>query len=196
MLVANQLAPVVLMRCLALTVQSRVPRAPPIGCRLGVLSADALRRAAREGAQAEMDDAFIDEALARGDRCYGALLGDAVASFAWYATRPTPIDDERCVHFGDDLVYMYKAFTLPEHRGQGLHAASVTHALAAYAREGYRGLVCYIESTNFSSVRAHHRIGFRDFGQILCLKVGTRFLVVESDGCSSYGFRIETRARS
>jgi ribosomal protein S18 acetylase RimI-like enzyme len=192
---ANKIAPFRYLRCFALTMSSRVPHGPPRGYRVGFLGPEILARAPTQAAGEEMDAAFIASALARGDRCYGALHGDTIASFAWYATRATAIADDVWLSFDDDLGYMYKAYTAPEHRGQRLHGACVTRALAEYARDGYRGLVCYIESTNFASIRSNQRVGYRDFGRIVTVELGGRTFVHSTKGCERFGLRLLTRGK-
>jgi ribosomal protein S18 acetylase RimI-like enzyme len=143
----------------------------------------------------ELSEEFLREAFARGDECYGFLEGRALAAYGWYAHRPTPLETPGLVlHFQDRYVYMYKGFTHPAHRGQRLHAAGMTKALSILLERGYRGLVSYVEATNFGSLKSVYRMGYADFGTIVVLGLGGRHVTRASAGCAPYGFRVE-RAR-
>jgi len=58
-----------------------------------------------------------------------------------------------------NYVYMYKAFTVERYRGQRLHAIGVTQSLVRFGSMGYRGLLCYVESNNFDSLKSSYRMG-------------------------------------
>ena len=75
------------------------------------------------------------------------------------------------LHFSPEYVYMYKGFTHPNYRGQRLHAIGMNLALQEYLDRGYRGLVSYIESNNFSSLKSAYRVGYRDFGRVAVWKI-------------------------
>jgi RimJ/RimL family protein N-acetyltransferase len=192
---ANSVAPVRVLRVLLLGMRSRVRQLAPRGYRVEPLGADALVTAVRERTDLDMDHRFVAAALARGDRCFGTLSGDTVTSYAWYSTRATPIGDGLWLEFAEEHAYMYKAFTVPEHRGRRLHGAGVSRALALYAASGYRGLVCYIDADNFASLRAHRRIGFRDIGTIVHVAVGDRIMIHASEGCHRHGVRLIARGQ-
>lgn len=109
-----------------------------------------------------MSEAFVREAIARGDRCYVITAGDTLASYGWYSNRPTAIDDGLVLAFDPLYVYMYKGFTRAEHRGRRLHAIGMTRALAAVVDEGFCGLVSFVERTNSASLKSVHRMGYND----------------------------------
>jgi ribosomal protein S18 acetylase RimI-like enzyme len=140
----------------------------------------------------ELSDEFLREAFTRGDECYGFLDGEELAAYGWYTRRPTSLDRPQLVlHFSDRYIYMYKGFTHPAYRGQRLHAIGMTKALAVFLARGYRGLVSYVEATNFSSLRSCYRMGYSDFGTVAILGRGARGLVRVSAGCRPYEFRVE-----
>jgi hypothetical protein len=140
----------------------------------------------------DLTAAFLHEAFEKGDQCYGFLDGDALASYGWYSKQPTEIHPPGLVlHFSDQYVYMYKAFTGVSHRGQRLHPAGMTRALATYLTQGYKGLISYVEWNNFGSLRSSYRIGYADFGNIVVARVFGRFVLRSDAGCEPYGFRLE-----
>lgn len=110
---------------------------------------------------------LIDTALARGDRCYGIFDGDKLASYGWYtSTGPNQFNDELEITFDPGWVYMYHGFTLPEYRGQKLHAVGMSRALEAITDEGYAGLISCVDAVNRPSLRSCARMGYRIFGSV------------------------------
>jgi hypothetical protein len=139
----------------------------------------------------ELSLAFIDHARMKGDECY-ALLGGGLAAYGWYATTPTAIGLPHLqLHFSKDYVYMYKGFTGERHRGKRLHAVGMTRALNEYRQRGYRGLVSYVESTNFDSLKSCDRMGYKVFGSIYLVRLFGRQLAFSSPGCRALQFRVE-----
>ena len=158
------------------------------------LPAAALARFA-EDAATELSHQFIDEALTAGDECYAICDGSKLASYGWYATRPTPLDSpELVLHFSARHVYMYKGFTDRRYRGQRLHAIGMTRALAHYLAAGYEGIVSYVESTNFDSLKSCFRMGYQVFGSVYLVRLFGHTWSFSSPGCRRFDFRVETAA--
>lgn len=154
----------------------------------------ALHEFARDPAN-EMSPEFLDAALARGDQCYGIVDHGRLAAYGWYAFGPTPIGIPGVMlHYRRGYVYMYKGFTHQDYRGQRLHAIGMTRALAHYLATGYKGIVSYVESTNFDSLKSCFRMGYGVFGTVWLLKVPGRWLSFSSPGCARYDFRVERSA--
>ncbi len=140
---------------------------------------------------AELSRGFVDEALRNGDECYAICDGDTLAAYGWYSTRPTPIQPSDLeLHFADDYVYMYKGFTDKRYRGQRLHAIGKTRALQHYLESGYRGMLSYVESTNFDSLKSAHRMGAEIFGSVYVVQLFGRYFAFSSPGCKAFDFRI------
>ena len=137
--------------------------------------------------------AFLDEALAKGDECYGFLAGPALAAYGWYSTQPTNLELPGLrLHFSNQYVYMYKGFTATEHRGQRLHAIGMTRALQAYLARGYRGIVSYVDWNNFASLKSCARMGYHDFGNITIAGLGRHYVLHHDAGCRQYDFRLQS----
>jgi hypothetical protein len=152
--------------------------------------------AATAGAEvaAEMSADFVDEALARGDQCF-ALFDDrdgTMASFGWYSSQPTPIASDLRLRFDPAWVYMYKGYTLRSHRGKRLHGIGMSGACRAVTGEhGVRGLISYVKSTNFQSLRSVARMGYRIFGDLYIVRALGRPISWATPGCRPYGFCLE-----
>ena len=157
----------------------------------GFLTASELRHYARDP-ETEMSDAFLDEALARGDQCYAIRDGQALAAYGWYSFGSTPIGlSDLVLNFGSDHVYMYKGFTDTRYRGQRLHAIGMTSALAHYLSCGYKGLVSYVEAYNFDSLKSCFRMGYAVFGSVYVTRGFGRHVTFSSPGCKRFEFRLE-----
>lgn len=191
---AGRAVPLRVLDCLELTLD-RVPRellSPPPGFACRFLDEDELRRHGADPAN-HLDGDFLRQALGQGARCYGVLQDGALASYGWYARRPTDISPELRFHFDPRDVYMYKGYTRPELRGLRLHAVGMARALAELAAGGARALVSYVESNNFASLRSCRRLGYRHVGRILILQPRGGALVLPSRACRARGLSVEAR---
>jgi hypothetical protein len=90
---------------------------------------------------------------------------------------------------------MYKGFTGRDYRGQRLHAIGMTRALQHYLDGGYGGIVSYVESTNFDSLKSCARMGYRVFGSIYAVELLGRWFAFSSPGCARFGFRVASTPR-
>jgi len=157
----------------------------------GFLNETQLRAFAADDAN-EMSPAFVVAALAKRDECYALRDGAKLAAYGWYATTPTTVGTPTLLlHFSPSYVYMYKGFTGDAYRGQRLHAIGMTRALQAYRQRGFRGLVSYVESTNFDSLKSCDRMGYHVFGSIYLLRLFGRDFAFSSPGCRQFDFRVE-----
>lgn len=147
--------------------------------------------------QYEMSEAFLAEALAKDDRCYGIVHGNRLASYGWYSTRPTiALNDDLELRFDPAYVYMYKGFTHEDYRGQRLHAAGMALALEEHRAQGSKGIVSYVESNNFSSLKSCYRMGYEPFGRIVVLRARGRYYIGASEGCRARGFALAPLTRT
>jgi hypothetical protein len=86
---------------------------------------------------------------------------------------------------------MFKGYTVPAQRGKRLHAVAMCQALQALANEGQRGLVSYVASNNFASLKSTARMGYRQFGDLYLVQAAGRSFTWATPGCRPYGFRVE-----
>jgi hypothetical protein len=162
----------------------------------GFLSRDAVVAFAADP-QYEMNPLFLAAALAKGDKCYGIVHGDTLASYGWYSTKATvALTDDLELSFDPAYAYMYKGFTHEAYRGQRLHAAGMAQALQGYRSDGCKGIVSYVESNNFSSLKSCYRMGYLTFGHVVVLKAGARYFIGATDGCRQRGFRLAPLVRT
>ena len=187
----NRVTPFFIFECARLRLSDVDPRFLDAGrYRAGFARSHEMLAAA--GEEYDLPADFVAEAFAKGDECFAVHDGDRLASYGWFAKRPTPIDDELVFHFDPGWVHNYKVFTHPDYRGKRLYPIQVTLAIRAYAAAGMRGVVSYVRSTNFPSQRTRVHTGQRKVGEIYLLRVGRRWLIWSTPGCRPYGFRVAT----
>jgi hypothetical protein len=135
---------------------------------------------------------FVRHALSKGDECYGVLDGTNLASYGWYSRKPTLTNCEDLIlHFDQtNYVYMYKAFTVERYRGLRLHAIGVIRSLIRFRSIGYKGLLCYVESNNFDSLKSSYRMGYRNCGRIHVLRVGDNYFIRPQSRCRQFGLTV------
>jgi hypothetical protein len=159
-----------------------------------LLDEAALRRFAGDPAN-EMSREFIDEATARGDQCYAICDGERLAAYGWYAFGATPIGIPGVLlHYSPGYVYMYKGFTHADYRGQRLHAIGMTRALEHYLSKGFKGIVSYVESINFDSLKSCFRMGYQQFGSVYVVRTLGRAAAWSGPGCERFAFGLARAA--
>jgi hypothetical protein len=131
----------------------------------------------------DLTEPFVRHACAKGDRCYGVLDGETLASYKWCSTRPTDVDAHLRLQFGDEWFYTYKAFTLPAYRGQRLHAALTARVLAEAATRRARGSISCVEINNVPSLNSFARMGATRVGTLCAVRVFGRYWTPRSPGC-------------
>jgi hypothetical protein len=182
-----------LTRFMALTMLSVTPETVDASFLMGRAEHDHrfLRREELEAFSSDplndMPPGFVSAAVARGDRCFAILHGGTLAAYGWYSQQETAVTDGLSLRFAPDWAYMYKGFTRPEYRGQRLHAIGMAKAMKAYADEGARGLVSYVEANNFSSLKSCYRMGYVKVGTIVALRVAGRYVIRVGRGCAPLG---------
>ncbi len=86
---------------------------------------------------------------------------------------------------------MYKGYTVPAYRGKRLHGIGMARALEAISKEGNAGLISYVRSNNFASLKSCYRMGYRDFGNLFVAKLNGQYVTYTSKGCKAFGFHVE-----
>jgi len=159
------------------------------------LSEEALKNYS-QNPETQISEKFLKKALPKGDRCFAIMDGDFLASYGWYSTLPTAISDELDLHFEPQWVYMYKGYTHPNYRGQRLHAIGMAKALEAFSNEGYKGLISYVATNNYASLKSVYRMGYRNIGKIRIQKLFGKYHIKREEGCKPYGFNVKVSVQN
>jgi hypothetical protein len=138
----------------------------------------------------QMPDSFVDQAFAAGDTCYGFLRNGVLAGYGWHSNTPPPHDDRLMLHYSGVYLYGYKAFTLPEFRGQQLFAYGTMAVLKDHVERGYTGIIGMVEAQNYNSLRSLDRMGFKTFGTIFVVRLFGRYFIRATKGCAKHSCTI------
>jgi hypothetical protein len=135
---------------------------------------------------------FLEHALEKGDYCYAVLDGDILASYGWYSSKPTEITNELILHFDESWIYMYKGYTSLDYRGQRLHAIGMARSLKAFTEKGFKGIISYVETNNYASLRSCDRMGYKNFGKVCVKKTRNGYVVNPEETCAQFNFTVKT----
>ena len=134
-------------------------------------------------------DQFIDEAFAKGDKCFGVLHDGRLAHYSWYSSRRTRVMTGVDMDFPGSWVYMYNAFTSPRFRGRKIYPKAVARALGSFFTDGFTTGVTLVGADNFSSLSPLKKIGFAEMGRMVVMgKGGTRSYT--SEQCLRQGVKL------
>jgi hypothetical protein len=135
---------------------------------------------------------FLNMALHKGDQCYAVIEKENLASYGWYSNGETMTDIEDLKFcFDPSYVYMYKGLTKNNYRGQRLHAVGMSWALHNFLEKGFNGIVSYVESTNFDSLKSCFRMGYEETGKIYIMKLFGRIYQYTSTPCRKLNIQLK-----
>jgi hypothetical protein len=144
--------------------------------------------------ESQLTEEGLVRSIARKDRCYGLFEGEELTSYGWYTSKPARLSEvsrSLTLRFDPSYVYLYDAFTLPRYRGRRLHGVGMASALDSMVRAGHRGVLSYVDSSNFASLKSCRRVGCDIFGRVTIVRVGAQFVSHCSPACDAYGFTID-----
>lgn len=136
----------------------------------------------------------LDISYRRGDLCVAAFEGSSMVGYCWLAFCPLPHLDGVSVNFAEHVVWTYRSFVRPSHRGRGIAPALYRYADAeCRARSRTLSVVC-VESHNAASVSAARRAGYGSAGQALYIRRSSSVRAWYSDAVSRNGVVFFVRA--
>jgi hypothetical protein len=156
----------------------------------GWVGSEELRALAVADPSLQMSREFLNEAWQKKDRCYGIFFEGGLASYGWYSTCPTAVRAQLTFCFYPQYTYMYKGYTKPDFRGNRLHAIGMSKPLMALSESGGRGIVSYVDYTNFASLRSCDRMGYERRGKVLIMGETGHYRTWTSPGCKHLGVRV------
>ena len=146
----------------------RPAKPPAIDLEYRFLGAAEVLAAAADPA-ADLDLAMTERLQSGRDFCFGAFHGGRLANYSWYALET--IEPEHGfgagLTFPLDTVYLYKAYTLPDYRGQQIHGAALQQAMQFFRQCGITQLIAIVEFANWASLRSHKKLGCQPAGRLL-----------------------------
>ena len=99
--------------------------------------------------------------LAAGDACLLQFVDGQLAGWAWLSTRErVELLPGLFLRLPADAGYVYRTWTVPEQRGRGLQPRRTLALAEECRRRGRTRLVCFVESTNFASLKGIAKAGY------------------------------------
>ena len=124
----------------------------------------------------DLDSATLDRITVANDYCFGAISDGEIVGYAWFAANSIPAEHNHGNHpasgvgleFPGNVAFMYKAFIIPEFRGQGIYGDLIYGASTELGRyHGIEQLICTTDWTNYPARNSCIRSGFATVG-IIC----------------------------
>lgn len=132
------------------------------------LTADEVRRYAADPMNGLSPD-FADRIEGGFDMCFGAVHGDRLANYGWYAFGTVEPEHAAgvCLGLPTHVAYVYKVFTHPDFRGRGLNGDSLSEAATVLRTQGVDVILAMIYWSNRALFRSFERLGFRKRGLLV-----------------------------
>ncbi|OGA70389.1 MAG: hypothetical protein A3G81_34475 [Betaproteobacteria bacterium RIFCSPLOWO2_12_FULL_65_14] len=139
----------------------------------------------------DLSERFLSDARARADCCIGVFAGEKLVSYSFNSRVPTNIDSGFRYEFPEGWVYHFKAFTLPEWRGQGLHSRQMSAILNKFAGLAcFKGLTTLVVTTNYASLASFARLYFEPVFRFAIVGKGEKRRVVADGHSFREGFAV------
>ena len=146
---------------------------------------------AAQNPELDLDVAWIEAALDRGDLCTAVYLGGEVVGYTWNSFTTAPHLGKVWVRFSRPYRYGYKTLVVPSYRGIGINRLLATASDQFCIDNGFGHTIAIVETHNFASKVASKKADGRRFiGFAGYLKVGGREITFRSPGAARYGFSL------
>lgn len=142
-----------------------------------------------------LETEFIDAALARGDLCIAAFAGEKLLAMVWRSFSVAPHSDLVDIHVEKPYWYTYKMMTLPQARGTGLGGLLTVVCDRLCQDSGCVGGVGFVETHNYSSLRANAKVGAKRVGYAGIVQVCGKAYPFRTSGVRPFTFQFVARTR-
>lgn len=132
----------------------------------------------------------------KNDECLGLLDNGHLINYCWYSDLPTRLSHDLEVHFSNEYKYAYRSYTIVPFRGQRLQGLNLYRALQFYQKKGFKGVVAYVDSNNFNSIRSLNHLGFQFFARIIILKIWNTYYIFQPRQSNPYQFSVQLTKRA
>jgi len=136
-----------------------------------------------------LSSSFIHAASERGDICIAAFWENRLVAFVWRSFTTAPHTPDIYVEVQPPYWYTYKMMTHPEFRGEGLGGMLTRFGDRFCAGSDCHSGVGFIETHNYSSLRANMKIGSRCVGFAGYIKIFGRPFTFRTRGVVAHTFR-------
>jgi len=128
-----------------------------------------------------MDRKLLAQRLERGDNVCVAYKNSDILSYCWIAFDRISVDEiQMTLNVKNNEVYLYDAYTKPEHRGKGLYPAVLTELLNYSKEKNFSRALIFVQKGNRASHNGVIKAGFTLFQEIIFIKlIGLTFYILE-----------------
>jgi hypothetical protein len=125
-----------------------------------------------------------------GDHCLLCFVDDELAGYTWAHTmgRPLLFPGFR-ISVPDDFCYNYAALTLPKFRGMNLQSIRHYHLMNNPEWKDKKGLLGYVVSTNWNSIKGQSKSGYHSIGRIRLFGTKKKFMSFFSKRLKTLGIK-------
>ena len=125
------------------------------------------------GFRPETPRSIVAKRWQSGDICFVAQHEGRIISTCWVSGRKAWSEYLGCeIERAAGEAYLYDAFTLSEHRGQGVAPALCGYQLGDLRRDGYARAIRCTMPENKPALRAHAKTGFHPVAMLVSIGVG------------------------
>ena len=105
----------------------------------------------------------------RGQRCFIGKIGNQIVHYNWifFHWMETIMGTCRFIHLKDNEAFLNDAYTLEEWRGKSIHTVVQRYMLHFLQKAGYHTAYTVVPTNNKSSMKTHHRLGWKRSGTML-----------------------------
>lgn len=119
-----------------------------------------------------IDKKLVFQRLDRGDNICVAYRNSDILSYCWIAFNQILVDEiQMTLKIKDKEVYLYDAYTKPEHRGKGLYPAILSNLLSYFKGKDFSRALIFVQKGNKASHSGVIKAGFILFQELIFIKV-------------------------
>lgn len=187
--IMSRLKPGVMFVAIKLRKTSATEELPNIkqGFAIRVATKEELEIAAKQS-HTDLKEESIEKACARGDICVAVFKDKQIIAYAWHALSTAPHKSRIWIGFNSNIVYGYKAYTMPKYRQQGLFYYITPHVNYVMKKRGHDNVLIYVESHNYPSLISSKKTGHTLVGYAGYITYFKFFWSWSSLGAKKYGF--------
>ncbi|MEM9620620.1 MAG: hypothetical protein AAF993_03165 [Pseudomonadota bacterium] len=168
-------------------------RLPSCELAVRVATAEDLQRAA-DDPESDLTQAFLEQAIARGDYCAAAFDGARMVAYTWrtFVCAPFDVKNEHdiWIRVAPPFRYGYKALTQPAYRGRKLQDQIIYATDRVSIAKGRPKGVGAVETHNLSSIRADLGRNNKLIGYVGVVYLGRRAWTFRSRGARQTGLEL------
>lgn len=119
-----------------------------------------------------IDKKILCQRLDRGDNICVAYRNSDILSYCWITFNQILVDEiQMTLKIKDHEVYLYDAYTKPEHRGKGLYPAILTNLLSYSKQKDFSRALIFVRKGNKASHSGIIKAGFIQFQELVFIKL-------------------------